>query len=211
MRDVFRLVWKEGTTAGRRSQLVQNLVAAQDETTVVGRDGINDHFGALCYFNGLRPRVLTLVVLAVTHYDDSFAHRMIGTFLKKLIAAGVVDSIVKRRTTTIAQAVHARRKQPDVIGEILRNLGVIIEAEYESLVKSRPQHVLKKAGSGLLFEIETGIDRPAHIDEQPHFQGQIGFAVKFQYRLRWFMIIENSEVALHEIADELAMLVSGNK
>src|SRR5207253_6906232 len=87
---------------------------------------------------------------------------------------GVVDSVVERRTTAIVQALHAGRKQPDVISEILRKLGAVIEAEYESFVKIRAQHVLKKAGSGLLFEIKTCPHRATHIDEQSHFQRQIG-------------------------------------
>src|ERR1700722_13731763 len=40
MSDVLHLVWKESSAAGRRGQVLENLVAAENHAAVVGRYGI---------------------------------------------------------------------------------------------------------------------------------------------------------------------------
>src|SRR5258708_16569820 len=53
VRDVFHLVGAEGAAAGGGSEVFENFVAPQDQAALVGRDRINENFGALRHFNCL--------------------------------------------------------------------------------------------------------------------------------------------------------------
>src|ERR1700733_13852079 len=209
--DVLHLERKKGAASGFFGKLFEDFVAAKDEAAVIGGDGVNNHFGALRHFNGLRAREIALVVFAIAHDYDRLPCGMIGTVFQEFIFTSAIDCIVERGASTILQAVDTIGKQLHIVGEILRELALFVEADYESPVESHANRVLEKADRGSLLEIKTAVDRTAHVDEQSHVQRQIGFATKIQNGLRRLMIIKNRKIALIQISNKLAMLVCGDE
>src|ERR1017187_3090680 len=96
MRDVFCFVWEEGAAAGGVGELLQRFVAAQDQTAVIGRNGVDNYVRTLRHFDGLHPAEFALVVLAVTDHDNGMAHGMVSPPLAQLVAASAVDGVVER-------------------------------------------------------------------------------------------------------------------
>src|SRR5208283_422294 len=76
--DVLHLEGEEGAAAGGFGQLFENFVAAQDQAAVIGGDGVDDDFGALRHFDGLRLGDVALIVFAVAENDDGLADWMFG-------------------------------------------------------------------------------------------------------------------------------------
>ena len=68
-----------------------------------------------------------------------------------------------------------------------------------------------KAGSRLLFEVETAVHRAADVHQQAEVQRKIGLAAEIQNRLRRLVIVENAEIVLIQIAYKLAVLVGRDK
>ena len=123
----------------------------------------------------------------------------------------MVDGVVDRGASAILQLVHAGGKQIDVVGEVLRHLAFIVEADNESLVEAGANGVLQKTDGGILFKIKTAVDRSANVDKQAQVQRQIGFAAEIQNGLRRLMIVKYGEIGLIEVANKFTVLVSGNK
>src|SRR5580700_4883417 len=209
--DVFHLEGEKGAASGCFGKLFEDFVAAEDQTAVIGGNGVNNHFGALRHFDGLRAREIALVIFAIAYDYDRLPCGMIGTVFQKLIFASAIDCIVERGASAILQAVDAIGKQLHIVGEILRELALFVEADYESPVESHANRVLEKADRGILLEIKTAVDRTAHVDEQAHVQRQIGFATKIQNGLRRLMIVKDRKIALIQISNKLAMLVGGDE
>src|SRR5208337_4520557 len=107
VRDVFHLVGEEGAAASGGSEVLENFVAAQDQAAVVGRDGIDENFGALGHFNGLGARVFALIVFAVAQDDDGFANGTIGMFAQQSFLARLINRIIERGAAAIVQALHS--------------------------------------------------------------------------------------------------------
>ena len=69
----------------------------------------------------------------------------------------------------------------------------------------------RKADRGFLLKIKPAVHRTAGIDQQSQLQRQIGFPAEIHDRLRRLVIVENGEIALVQIAHELAMMVGGDE
>src|SRR5208283_5634557 len=110
-RNVFHLVREEGAAASGGGEVFENLVAAQDQTAVVGGDGVNEYLSPLRHFNRLSPCMFALVVFAVAKDDDRLANGMIGTLALQLFLAGFVDGIVERGAAAVRQALHSGGQQ----------------------------------------------------------------------------------------------------
>jgi len=76
--------------------------------------------------------------------------------------------------------VNAIGEQLHVVGEILRELTLFIEADYERFVEAGTNRVLQEADGRVLFESKRQWDRTADVDEQAEVQGKIGFAAKLK-------------------------------
>ena len=116
---------------------------------------------------------------------------MVAALLAQFFAAGPVNCVIHRCAAAVVQTSHAGFKQPNVVGEILRNLAVSTEAHDKSFIEIRPQGVLQKADSGFLFEIKAAMHRSAGIHQQAQFQGQIGFTAEIDNRLRRLVIVQD--------------------
>src|SRR5215472_3442120 len=155
MRDVFHLKRKEGAAAGGFRKLFQILVSAQDQTAVIGRDSVDDHFGSLRHLDRLRLRVFALVVVPIAENDQCPADRPIRLLLEELVLASMINRIVERRAAAVVEGSDAPRKALNIVGEILRKLLMNVETHHKSGVEARPDGVLQKAGSSVLFEVES--------------------------------------------------------
>ena len=158
-----------------------------------------------------RPGDLALVIFAVAHHDDGPPHRMVAPVLAQLFAAGPVDGVVHRGSPAVAQAFHSGFEQLNVVGELLRDLAVTVEAHHESLVEIRAQGVLQEADCSFLLEIETAVHRSAGVDQQAQLQRQIGLAAEVHDRLGRLVIVQDGEIALVQVAHKFAAMVSGDE
>ena len=152
-----------------------------------------------------------LVIFAVTDHDDGPAHRMVAPVLAQLFAAGAIDGVIHRGAPAVVQIPHSGFQQVNVVGELLRDLAVSAETHDKSFVEIRPQGVLQEADRGFLFEIEAAVHRAAGIHQQSQLQRQISFAPEIHNRLRRLVVVQDGEIALVQIAHELAMVVRRNE
>src|SRR5690348_2428317 len=100
-RDVLHLEWEECPAASGIGQLLQVLVATQDEAAVIGRDRIYKDARALRHFNGLTLADFALIVFTVAKNNDRFADRIIRILIHELVPARLIDSIVKGRAAAV--------------------------------------------------------------------------------------------------------------
>ena len=154
---------------------------------------------------------LALVVFAVADHDDGPPHRMVAPFLAQLFAAGPVDGVIHRGSPAVAQASHSGFEQSHVVGELLRDLAVAAEAHDKSFVEIGPQGVLQETDRGFLLEIKAAVHRTAGIHQQAQLEGQIGLAAEVYDGLRRLVIVQDGEIALVQVAHELAAMVSGDE
>ena len=209
--DVLHLEGEEGAAASGFGELYENFVAAEDEAAVVGGDGVDDDFGALRHFDGLRAGDFALVILAIAHDHDRLARGVIGTVFQEFFFAGAVDGVVERRAAAILQLVYAGGEQLDVVGKVLRHLTLGVESNYEGFVEAGANRVLQETDGGILLEFEAAVDRSAYVDEQAEVQRQIGFAAEVENGLWRLVIVEDGEIGLIKVADKFAVLVGGNE
>ncbi len=147
--------------------MLQGCVAAKDQAAVIGRDGINDDFGALRHFNGLHGSDFALVVFPVANHNEGPPHRVILLLFGQFGLAGVIDGIVQGGAAAILQAVNPGGQQRGIIGEILRDQAVGVESHHKGLVKVAAQGLLQKADGGFLLEGEARAHRTADVDQKP--------------------------------------------
>lgn len=167
MGNVLHLERKESASAGGFGELFENFIAAQDETAIVGGDGVDDDLCALRHFDGLCSRIFALIIFSITHDDDGLARGMIGAVFQKLFFAGAIDGIVERGASAILQAMNSIGEQLHVVGEILSELTLFVETDDEGFVEAGANRVLEEIGGRILLKSEAAVDGPADIDEQP--------------------------------------------
>src|SRR5215469_13949011 len=85
------------------------------------------------------------------------------------------------------------------------------ETHHKGIVVAGADGMLQKPHGGFLLELKTPFDRTAGVDQQTNAQRQVCLLREINDGLRRFMVIENIEIFLVEVADELTMLVRGNK
>src|SRR5260370_21352693 len=136
---------------------------------------------------------------------------MIGAVLQEFLFAGTIDGVVKGGSCTIVQLVNSHGEQLHIVGEVLDQLAVAVESDNERLIKPGANRVLQETVGRVLFEIETAVDRAAHVNQQPEFKGQIRLAAKIDDGLRRLVVVDYGEFALVYVADQLPPLVGGHE
>src|ERR1700686_2511823 len=101
--------------------------------------------------------MLTLVVLAIAHYDQGPPHRPLGIILQHLLFAGGIDGIVKRGATAILHALNSGGQQAHIIGKVLHYLALRIESHGEGAIIMRPKRMLKESDGRLPLELEASM------------------------------------------------------
>ena len=158
----------------------RTLIATENEAAIVGGDGVDEHFGALCHFDGLGSRDFALIVFAVADDDDGFADGAIGMLAQELFFAGLVDGVIEGSAAAIAETLNAGGELGNAVGEILRQMALFIKADDKGLVVAGADDVLEKTGGGFFLEGETALHGTADIHEQAEFDGQVGFGTESQ-------------------------------
>ena len=136
---------------------------------------------------------------------------MIGTVFEEFFFADAINCVVKGGASAIVQFVDAHRERLHIVGEILHQLGLAVETDDERAVESGADRVLQEAGGSSLFKIEAAVDRAAYVNEQTEIKRQIGFTAKVEDGLGRFVVIENREVGLRQIANKFAVFVGRDK
>src|SRR5260370_9127168 len=211
VRDVFHLVREEGAAAGGGSEVFENFVAAQDQSAVVGGDGIDENFGALRHFNGLGARVFALIVFAVAEDDDGFANGTVGMFPQQLFLARFVNCVIERGAAAIAEAAHSGGEQGYFVGEILGEAAFFVEPYDERAIIAGTNDVLQKSGGCFFFKSKATLHGTAYVHEQAQLHGQPGLAAEVDDVLHGLVVVENREIGLVQIADEFAVAIGSDE
>src|SRR6266568_1945240 len=124
---------------------------------------------------------------------------MIRPLVQQLVLARLVDSVVERGSPAGTELIDSGGQQLRIVGKILRDVAVSIEAENESLIVSGTQDVLQEAERRFLFKIKPAAHRAAGVHQQSHVDRQVGIAPEVDDRLDRFVIVEKRKVALLQV------------
>ena len=154
---------------------------------------------------------MALVILAVAEEDNGAPHRGFIAGVQQLFLAGQINGVIKGGAAAGLQAINRRRQRFLIVGEILHQLGMAVEADYEGPVGARANHLLEKGEGRILLEGEAASHRTAVVHQQAYPQGQVSLAAKVQ-NARWRpIVIEHAEIALRKIAHKFSVPVGGRK
>ena len=145
---------------------------------------------------------------------------------RHIIAAGRNPEALEKLKSLGADTVISLQQDRDALIAAFRNAfaehGVDVVLDYlwgppaesvlaaisqKGAVKSGADGVLQEAGGSRLFKIEAAVDRTAYVNEQSEIKRQIGFAAEVEDGLRRFVVVEDREVGLRQVANKLAVLV----
>ena len=94
-----------------------------------------------------------------------------------------------------------------MVGEILGEAALFVEAHDERAVIAGTDDVLQKSGSRFFFECKAALHGTAYVHEQAEFDGQVGFAAEVEDGLHRLVVVEDGEIGLVQIADEFAVAI----
>ena len=189
--------------------LRQHGVAFAAAGRPIGADGVDDGLGALAFFDRFVRVDAALVVVAIGDEHNGLAHGLtIACAFEQLVAAGSVDGVKQGRAAAGAQAIHAGLKRIDVVRPVLRDGGRYIEAHHEGAVAAGFENLQQELGGGLLFELKAGTDGGAGVDHNANAQRQIDLLAEVVDACWRFLVVEQGEVALLQVGNVVAMLVS---
>ena len=118
---------------------------------------------------------------------------MIRPVLQHLVFAGAVNGVVKGRPTAILQSLHTRLKAACTLSVKSWLISLRVESHHKRLVEARANHVLQETDGCFLFKVESAVHRSTDINQQSHFDGQVGFAAEIQDALRRFVVVKNAK------------------
>src|SRR5581483_9018387 len=165
MSDVLHLERKECPATGGFGQLLEILVASEDQAAIVGRDRVDEYSRPLRHLDCLSAGYLALVVFPIAEDHECLANGVIGVLVHQFFAAGTINGVVQSGTTAVLQVLNGARQLRNAVGEVLRELSMRVKSEHEGLVVAGTENVLQKIGCGLLFEIEAAAYRSAYVDQ----------------------------------------------
>ena len=207
VRYVSDLERKERPPAGRVGNSLQHFISGPFGSAYVRADRVYDGVGALRHFDGFFAGYVALVILAVAQQNDRAPCGAILRLLQQLVAAGVVESIIHRRSASGAEFAHAMRQFFRVVGEILSDLRRHIETNHHGLIVATANDLVQELNGRLLLELKPVAHRVAGVDEQSDLQWQIRLGTKaanFSWRL---IVVGDAEVVLLEIGDVFSVLI----
>ena len=113
---------------------------------------------------------MALVVVAVAEQDDGSPRRAVQRLFQQLVAAGIVERIVKRGASPRPQLVDTVIQFFGVIGKILRHFRSGVEAHNKRQVITLADCLIEKFDGRFLLELEAVANRTAGIDQQTDLQ-----------------------------------------
>src|SRR5690349_16353095 len=87
----------------------------------------------------------------------------------------------------------------------------MVETHHKRFVEARSNHMLQETHGCFLLKIEAAVDRSADINQQAQFDGKISLTAKVQNALRRFVVVQNAEVILVQVAYKFPPLVGRDK
>src|SRR3954463_14000275 len=86
-----------------------------------------------------------------------------------------------------------------------------VEGHHKGLVKTGSHRVLQEAGGCVLLKVKTAVHGSTHVDEQSYMERKISFAAEVQDGLRRFVIVQDTEIRLVQVAYKLPVLIGCDK
>jgi hypothetical protein len=204
--DVFKLDGVEGLAAGGFGDLSEDIVAAVFAGADVGADGVDDGVGALAHLDGVGLLDAGVVVVAVGHEDESAAYG--GGLLQgeHLVLTGFVEGVEERGASARAEFADTLVEEIDVVGEVLGDVGLNVEAFDEGAVVA-VKDLEEELDGGVLLELEALADGARGIEHDADTQGEIGLLGEAEDGGGWTAVVEEAEVLALETGDELTLFV----
>ena len=204
--DVFELDWIEGLAAGCLGDGLKNVVTLVFARADVGADGIDDRVCALAHLDGVGLFDAAVVVVAVGDEDDSAAYGASLLQGEHLVPAGPVERVEEGGASAGPQLADALVEEIDVVGEVLREIGLDVEAFDEGAVVE-VKYLEEELDCGVLLELEALADGAAGVEHDADAQGEIGLLGEAEDGEWRTAVVEEAEVLTLEAGDELALLV----
>ena len=123
-----------------------------------------------------------------------------------LLAAGLVEGVEERGAAAGTELADALVEEIDVVGEVLRDVGLDVEALDEGAVVE-VQDLEEELDGGVLLELEALADGAGGVEHDADAQGQIGLLVEAEDSDGRTAVVEQAEVLALEAGDEAALLV----
>ena len=203
---VFELDRVEGLAAGGLGDLSEHIVALVFAGADVGADGVDDGVGALAHLDGVGLFDAAVVVVAVGDEDDGAADGSGLLQREHLVATGFVECVEERGTAAGTKLADALVEEVDIVGEVLGEVGLDVEALDEGAVVE-VEDLEEELDRGVLLELEALADGARCVEHDADAQGQIGLLLEAEDGDRRTAVVEEAEVLALEAGDEAAFLV----
>ena len=203
---VLKLDGVEGLAAGGLGDGFEDVVALVFAGADVGADGVDDGVGALAHLDSVGLFDAAVVVVAVGDEDEGAAN---GAGLLKgehLVFAGLVEGVEECGAAAGTQLADSLVEEIDVVGEVLGEVGLDVEALDEGAVVA-VEDLQEKLDGGILLELEALADRAGGVEHDADAQGEIGLLLEAEDGDGRAAIVEQAEVLALEAGDELTLLV----
>ena len=123
-----------------------------------------------------------------------------------LVAAGLVEGVVEGGAAAGAELVDAGVEKGDVVGEVLRKVGLDVKAFDEGAVVL-VEDLGEELAGGVLLELKATADGGAGVEHEADAEGQVGLLSEADDGFGALVIVEQAEVLLAETGDEVALFV----
>ena len=147
-----------------------------------------------------------VVVVAVGDEDEGAADGAGLLQGEHLVSAGLVEGVEEGGAAAGTQLADALVEEVDVVGEVLREIGLDVEAFDEGAVVE-VKDLEEELDGGVLLELEALADGAAGVEHDADAQGEIGLLGEAEDGEWRTAVVEEAEVLTLEAGDELALLV----
>ena len=203
---VFELDGVEGLAAGGLGDLLEDVVALVFAGADVGADGVDDGVGALAHLDGVGLLDAAVVVVAVGDEDEGAADGSALLQGEHLVVAGLVEGVEEGGAAAGTELADALVEEVDVVGEVLGEIGLDVEAFDEGAVVA-VKDLEEELDGGVLLELEALADGAGGVEHDADAEGQIGLLLEVEDGDRRTPVVEEAEVLALEAGDEVALLV----
>ena len=204
--DVFDAGGVEGLAAGGLGDRREDFVALVFAGADVGADGVDDGVGALAHLDGVGLLGAAVVVVAVGDEDDGAADGASLVEGEHLVAAGLVERVEESGAAAGTELADALVEEIDVVGEVLGDVGLDVEAFDEGAVVD-VEDLEEELDGGVLLELEALADGARRVEHDADAEGEIGLLGEAEDSFGRTAIVEEAEVLALEAGDEAALLV----
>ena len=225
--EIVHAVGEESPAAAFVRKLLKNLVAGIEmvfsrlvgiingDPVRVGADGVYGDFGADGFFEGIAESVVAEIVVTIADDHENATNLSVRACRRRRIDQPLgshVDGIIQSGSAAGSLAPDSVSQHPDIISEILDDLGFIVESHEKSHVFAMANDAGEEIDGGVLFELEAGADAVGGIEQETDAERHVGLTAEKKDFLRR-TVFHNLEIALVQVRDEVPMAIhhSGNE